>query len=162
MDVKNNHINWNTYFMALVELNAMRSKDPNTKVGAIIVNNLNQVLASGYNGLPRGLSDDNYPWDRTNKNWDANKYPYVVHAELNAVVNSSCDITNSTIYVSLFPCNECAKIIIQKGISKIYYGNDKYKNNKENIAAKKMFDDAKVVYEKITPVKVNIEEIKNS
>lgn len=136
-------LDWDEYFMAMAKLAAFRSKDPNTKVGACIVNTLNRVVGLGYNGFPLGCSDRIYPWQREGELLDT-KYPYVVHAELNAILNSTRDLEGCTIYVSLFPCNECAKAIIQSGIRKVVYEEDKYDGTEGNRASKRMFQDAGV------------------
>ena len=119
---KDNYISWDEYFMAIAEVVKLRSKDPNTKVGACIVKD-NKILSTGYNGFPRGCNDNKYPWDKGNENEVDNKYFYVVHAELNAILNSTQSVKDSTIYVTLYPCNECAKAIIQSGIKKVIYKN---------------------------------------
>ncbi|AKX33921.1 deoxycytidylate deaminase [Spiroplasma litorale] len=149
MSKRTDYIDWDTYFLAMVKLNAMRSKDPDTQVGAIIVNDLKHIVSTGYNGLPRGLDDDKYPWSR-NGEIENSKYAYVVHAELNAILSSGTSVRDCTLYTSLFPCNECAKSIIQAGIKKIIYSNDKYNETALNKIAKKMFKDAKVetIYKK--------------
>lgn len=148
---REDYINWDEYFMAIAKLSSMRSKDPSTQVGACIVSNDNRILSIGYNGAPNGFDDDNFPWTREGENLNT-KYPYVCHAELNAILNyrgSKKDLENSKIYVDLFPCNECAKIIIQSGIKEVIYLSDKYKNSENNIASRKMFDECKVKYGKI-------------
>ena len=125
---RENYISWEEYFMAIAKLSAMRSKDPSTQVGACIVSNDNRILSIGYNGAPNGFNDDEFPWAREGANLDT-KYPYVCHAELNAILNyrgSKKDLENAKIYVDLFPCNECAKIIIQSGIKEVIYLSDKY------------------------------------
>ena len=119
---KDNYISWDEYFMAIAEVVKLRSKDPNTKVGACIVKD-NKILSTGYNGFPRGCDDNKYPWGKGNENEVENKYFYVVHAELNAILNSTQSVKDSTIYVTLYPCNECAKAIIQSGIKKVIYKN---------------------------------------
>lgn len=134
--------------MSVAKVSALRSKDPNTQVGACIVNDRQQIIATGYNGLPRLLDDDSYPWDWTGKFLET-KYPYIVHAELNAILSATVKLENSVIYVSLFPCNECAKAIIQSGIQTIIYEEDKYENTENNIAAKRMLRDANVVLKKL-------------
>lgn len=131
--------------MGMAHLAAFRSKDPNTQVGACIVNSQKRVVGLGYNGFPKGCSDDVYSWERQGEFLDT-KYPYVVHAELNAILNSIQNLAGCTLYVSLFPCNECAKAIIQSGISKVIYESDKYCGSKDNLASKRMFDDAGVEY----------------
>ena len=130
-------ISWDEYFMGLAHLSAKRSKDPSTQVGAVIVNEEKRIVGIGYNGLPYGCEDDSFPWVRDGA-WVDTKYPYVVHAELNAILNSNQSCKGCTIYVSLFPCNECAKAIIQSGISKIVYESDKYAHTDGTIASKKM------------------------
>ena len=129
-------LSWDEYFMGLAHLSAMRSKDPSTQVGAVIVSGEHRVVSIGYNGFPNGCSDE-FPWDREG-DFGATKYPYVVHAELNAILNSKNDLRGCSIYVSLFPCNECAKAIIQSGISRIVYESDKYADTDATIASKRM------------------------
>lgn len=130
-------LSWDEYFMGLAHLSAMRSKDPSTQVGAVIVSGEHRVVSIGYNGFPNGCSDDEFPWDREG-DFGATKYPYIVHAELNAILNSKNDLRGCSIYVSLFPCNECAKAIIQSGISRIVYESDKYADTDATIASKRM------------------------
>jgi dCMP deaminase len=149
----NKHITWNEYFMGICELSALRSKDPVTKVGACIVNVKNHIIGIGYNGFPNNCSDSELPWEKNNPEWLNNKYPYVVHAEVNAIMNVNNKITdNSILYTSLFPCNECAKLIIQSGIKKIIYKNDKNINKNSCIASKKMFDLANISYYKFSDI----------
>lgn len=136
-------LSWDQYFMAMAHLAAFRSKDPNTQVGACIVNDQKRVVGLGYNGFPKGCDDDQYSWERKGKFLDT-KYPYVVHAELNAILNSIQNLSGCTIYVSLFPCNECAKAIIQSGITRVIYESDKYDGQPDNLASKRMFQDAGV------------------
>ncbi len=148
---RENYLPWDEYFMAIAKLSAMRSKDPSTQVGACIVSNDNRILSIGYNGAPNGYDDDKFPWAREGENLET-KYPYVCHAEMNAILNyrgSKKDLEDAKIYVDLFPCNECAKIIIQSGIKKIIYLSDKYANTDGTIASKKLFDECGVEYEKI-------------
>ena len=153
-----NHITWDEYFLGVAKLSAMRSKDPNTKVGACIVNDENRIVGVGYNGFPYGCEDDEFPWENS-KDLDLidTKYPYVVHAELNAILNSTRSLKGCRIYVSLFPCNECAKAIIQAGIKEIIYSNDKYCGCSTDIASKKMLDAAGVKYRKIKDFDVKID-----
>ena len=148
---RENYINWDEYFMAIAKLSAMRSKDPSTQVGACIVSNDNRILSIGYNGAPNGFDDDRFPWAREGESLNT-KYPYVCHAELNAILNyrgSKKDLENSKIYVDLFPCNECAKIIIQAGVKQVIYLSDKYKVEENNVASRKLFDECGVKYNKI-------------
>ena len=142
------YISWEEYFMAIAKLTAMRSKDPSTQVGACIVSSDNRILSVGYNGTPNGYDDHYFPWDREGDALET-KYLYVVHAERNAILNyrgSNKDLEGAKIYVDLFPCNECAKEIIQVGIKELYYLEDKYKDTKEVIASKKMLDACGVKY----------------
>lgn len=138
-------ISWDEYFMAIAKLVSNRSKDPVTKVGACIVKD-KRIISTGYNGFPNKCKDSDYPWDKGNELVTINKYFYVVHAELNAILNSRQDIENSTLYVTLFPCNECAKAIIQAGIKTVVYDDDKYNGTPGNTASKKLFDAAGVKY----------------
>lgn len=136
-------LTWDEYFMGLAHLSALRSKDPNTQVGAAIVDENHRVVSVGYNGFPTGVSDDEFPWDRNGGVLES-KYAFVVHAELNAILNSQRSVRGCTIYVSLFPCNECAKAIIQSGIRRIVYESDKYNGVDTNIASKRMLKAAGV------------------
>ena len=145
---RDNYLNWDEYFMGMAKLTAGRSKDPNTQVGACIVSHDNRVLSCGYNGAPNNFPDDNFPWDREGKPLET-KYMYVCHAEANAIDNyrgNKKEFENSRIYVDLFPCNECAKRIIQSGIKEVIYLSDKYKDSDSTIASKKMFDACGVKY----------------
>lgn len=137
---RHDYLSWDDYFMAVALLSAQRSKDPNTQVGACVANEQNKIVGVGYNGLPWGCSDDEFPWQRDG-DFLQTKYPYVCHAELNAVINSnSFNLHNCRIYVGLFPCNECTKVIIQSGIKEIIYLSDKYRDSDEVIASRKMLD----------------------
>lgn len=138
-----NVLTWDEYFMGLAHLSALRSKDPNTQVGAAIVDENHRVVSVGYNGFPTGVSDDEFPWSREGDVLTS-KYAFVVHAELNAILNSQRSVRGCTIYVSLFPCSECAKAIIQSGIKKIVYESDKYNGVDTNIASKRMLKAAGV------------------
>ena len=133
---RKDYISWDEYFMGVSLLAAKRSKDPNTQVGACIVDQNNIILSTGYNGFPYGCSDDIYPWAREGRD---TKYSYVVHAELNAILNAhGKDLKGARLYVDLFPCNECAKAIIQSGISEVVYLYDKYADSDATVASKKM------------------------
>lgn len=149
-----NVISWDEYFMGMAHLSALRSKDPSTQVGAVIVSSANKVVSIGYNGLPKGCSDDEYPWGREGSALET-KYVYVVHAELNAILNSAMPVTGCRIYVSLFPCNECAKAIIQSGIKEIVYEDDKYAETEYVIASKRMLESAGVSIRQ-TPKKISV------
>ena len=144
-------ISWDEYFMGVAMLSAMRSKDPNTQVGACIVSEENKILSMGYNGFPKGCSDDEFPWSREGEPLD-NKYFYTTHRELNAILNyRGGSLEGAKMYVTLFPCNECAKAIIQAGIKTIVYGEDKYEHTQAVIASKRMLNAAGVRYYKYTP-----------
>ncbi len=148
---RNDYLRWDEYFMAIAKLSALRSKDPNTQVGACIVDSNNRILSIGYNGAPNGFHDDVFPWDREGEKMET-KYAYVCHAELNAILNyrgSRKDLEGATIYVDLFPCNECAKLIIQSGIKKVIYLSDKYKDTDDVKISKKLMDECKVSYHQL-------------
>ena len=143
---RQDYISWDEYFMGVALLSGMRSKDPNTQVGACIVSRDNKILSMGYNGFPKGCEDDEFPWERDG---DANetKYPFVTHAELNAILNyRGGSLEGAKIYVALFPCNECAKAIIQCGIKEVIYDQDKYGDTPGVKASKRMMDAAGVKY----------------
>jgi len=143
---RENYLTWDEYFMGLAILSAERSKDPGTQVGACIVDSNNKIISVGYNGAPIGFDDDkDMKWDREGEFLDT-KYPYVCHSELNAILNSKAPVRDCKIYVTLFPCNECTKAIIQSGINEIVYLSDKYNGTKENLAAKKMLDVCGIKY----------------
>ncbi len=155
---RSNVLGWDDYFMGLAHLSAMRSKDPSTQVGAAIVNLEKKVVGIGYNGFPTGLSDDDFPWE-PHQHLDQSKYGYVVHAELNAILNATQKLHGCTIYVSLFPCNECAKAIIQSGIKRLVYEDDKYAETPAVLASKKMLSAANVEMVQLdhqVDIKVNI------
>lgn len=156
MKKRTNYLSWDEYFMGVALLSAERSKDPNTQVGACIVNNRNKIVGVGYNGFPIGCSDDELPWDRVGE-FGNTKYPYVCHAELNAVLNSiKSNLENCRIYVALFPCNECAKVIIQSGIKEVIYLSDKYKDTDSVKASKRMFNLAGIQYQQLIPTQAKI------
>ena len=145
---RNDYISWDQYFMGIAMLSAQRSKDPNTQVGACIVGPDNRILSVGYNGMPQGCEDDSMPWGREGAALES-KYLFVCHAELNAILNfpgSRKDLVGAKIYVDLFPCNECAKAIIQSGINEVVYLSDKYDGTEGNLAAKHLFDNCGVKY----------------
>ena len=147
MPKRQDYLSWDEYFMGVAMLAARRSKDPSTQVGACIVSPENIIISTGYNGMPKGCSDDEYPWEREGTE---TKYPYVCHAELNAILNCrGVNLEGCRIYVALFPCNECAKAIIQSGIKEIVYLSDKYKDTMGNLASKKMLDAAGVKYTRL-------------
>lgn len=145
------HISWDQYFMGVSKLSALRSKDPSTKVGACIVSPDNKIVGVGYNGMPYGTDDEKAPWGRVGGFLET-KYAFVVHAELNAILNSIKELKGCRLYVSLFPCHECAKAIIQSGIREIIYEDDKYNGTESDIASKRMLDAAGVTYRKMEAV----------
>jgi len=148
---REDYISWDEYFMGISKLSGMRSKDPNTQVGACIVSSDNKILSMGYNGFPMGCSDDEFPWEREGDLLDT-KYAFVTHSELNAILNyRGGSLAGAKLYVSLFPCNECAKAIIQAGIKTIVYECDKYADTPSIIASKKMLDAAGVSYYQYSP-----------
>ena len=151
------HISWEQYFMGVALLSAKRSKDPATQVGACIVNEDKKIIGIGYNGFPNGISDEEFPWGKTDPNPLNNKYPYVVHAEPNAILNSTSHLKGATLYVTLFPCNECAKLIIQSGIKTVVYLTNKYKDTDSIIASRRMFDAANVEYRQMDKLSLFIE-----
>lgn len=157
MPKREDYISWDEFFMGAALLCAKRSKDPNTQVGACIVNSENRILSVGYNGFPAGCDDDVFPWERTAENDYDTKYLYVCHAELNAILNCrGRNLSGSRIYVALFPCNECAKAIIQSGIKEVVYLSDKYAEAPTTKASKRMFDSAGVKYKKLSPEKTSL------
>lgn len=157
MPKRDDYISWDEYFMGVSLLASMRSKDPSTQVGACIVNDKKKIMSVGYNGFPAGCDDDCFPWDRSADSDYDTKYPYVCHAELNAILNNAgAPLNGCSIYVALFPCNECAKAIIQCGIKHVYYLSDKYKDTDGVRASKRMFDAAGVEY---TQLEMNHKEI---
>ena len=140
------YLSWDEYFMGIALLSSMRSKDPSTQVGACIVNSEKRILSMGYNGMPRCCSDDEFPWDKNENPLDS-KYLYVCHAELNAILNcASGNVRGCTVYTTLFPCNECAKAIIQSGIAEVVYMSDKYSDSDSVLASKRMFTTAGVKF----------------
>lgn len=151
MTKRKDYISWDEYFMGIAELSAKRSKDPTTQVGACIVGTNNHILSLGYNGMPVGCNDDDMPWSRDGEALKT-KYPFVCHAELNAILNNNGNnLRGARIYTTLFPCNECAKAIIQSGIKSIIYKSDKYSSSDSVVASKYMLDLAGVEYKKYTP-----------
>jgi dCMP deaminase len=155
-DKRRDYITWDDYFMGVALLAAERSKDPNTQVGACIVDKENRILSTGYNGFPHGCSDDSFPWGRDGEATET-KYPYVVHAELNAILNTrGKSLAGSRLYVALFPCNECAKAIIQSGVKEVVYLSDKYATTATTQASKRMLAAAGV---KCTQLKTSMKSI---
>lgn len=158
---REDYLTWDEYFMGVAALSAMRSKDPSTQVGACIVGADNRILSIGYNGTPNGFDDEDFPWARTGTPLET-KYLYVCHAEMNAILNfrgNRKDMEGAKVYVDLFPCNECAKLIIQSGIKEVIYLSDKYADTDSVIASKHLFDVCGVRY-RILNGKLNINLIK--
>ncbi|HZK34352.1 MAG TPA: dCMP deaminase family protein [Bacillota bacterium] len=158
MSKRENYISWDEYFMGIAILSGYRSKDPSTQVGACVVDGkTNRILSVGYNGLPTGCSDDEFPWEREGQPLET-KYLYVVHAELNAILNNrNAPLEGSKIYTALFPCNECTKAIIQSGIKEIIYLSDKYAESDNVKASKSMLDKAGVTYRSF---KTNLKQLR--
>lgn len=150
------YIGWDDYFMGVSLLAADRSKDPSTQVGACIVSDDNRILSTGYNGFPQGCSDDDFPWNR-DESLGETKYNFVVHAELNAILNAGGkSLVGSRIFVSLFPCHECAKAIIQSGVKEVVYLSDKYNGTVSDNASKRMLQAAGIKLTKMKPTKAQI------
>lgn len=163
MPKRTDHITWDEYFMGLAILASKRSKDPNTQVGACIVDKNNNILSIGYNGAPIGYPDDEFPWERQGEDPTQTKYAYVCHSELNTILNAARNGTKlqgATIYVTLFPCNECTKAIIQSGIKKVVYLDDKYHDDPMTCVSRKMLSKTNVEFEKYKPtdreLKINL------
>lgn len=148
---REDYISWDEYFMGIAMLSAMRSKDNNSQVGACIVSPENKILSLGYNGMPIGCNDDDMPWEREGEDLET-KYMYVCHSELNAILNSpNHDLKGARMYVTLFPCNECAKAVIQSGIREVVYLSDKYAETDAVKASKRLFEMAGVKMTPYTP-----------
>lgn len=147
------YISWDEYFMGVAQLAAQRSKDPSTQVGCCIVDEQNRILSTGYNGFPHGCSDDEFPWNR-DESLGETKYPFVVHAELNAILNNrGKSLAGAKLYVGLFPCHECAKAIIQAGIKEVIYLSDKYAITPSTLASKRMLGAAGVTLTRLVSTK---------
>ncbi len=158
MEYRKDYLSWDDYFMGIAKLSAMRSKDPNTQVGACIVTHDNRILSTGYNGTPNGIDDKEFRWGREGAPLET-KYLFVCHAEMNAILNfrgNKREFENAKIYVDLFPCNECAKLIIQSGIKEVIYLSDKYADLDSYKASKMLFDSCRVKYRKLSPSANNI------
>ncbi len=147
---REDYVSWDDYFLGVSMLSAMRSKDPKTQVGACIVDADNRIVGVGYNGRARGISDDAITWGRDG-DWIDTKYPYVVHAEANAILNSTRDLQGCRIYIALFPCNECAKLILQSGITEVLYVSDKYADQDLYKASRKMLEMAGTKLTQLVP-----------
>jgi dCMP deaminase len=157
MGRRTDYISWDEYFMGVALLSGRRSKDPSTQVGACIVNQQNKIVGAGYNGLPIGCSDEDFPWEKSG-DFLQTKYPYVCHAELNAILNNiGMDLSGCRIYTALFPCNECSKAIIQSGIKEVIYLSDKYAGTQVSLASRRMLDSAGVASRKVDVKRSSIE-----
>lgn len=157
MPKRSDYITWDEYFMGVALLSGRRSKDPSTQVGACIVNQQHKIVGAGYNGLPAGCSDEEFPWEKSGDFLNT-KYPYVCHAELNAILNNiGMDLSGCRIYTALFPCNECSKAIIQSGIKEVIYLSDKYDGTEVSRASKRMLDSAGITYRKVEVNRKHIE-----
>lgn len=152
------YISWDHYFMGVAKLSALRSKDPDTQVGACIVNQDKRIIGIGYNGFPQGCDDHVFPWKKEGTLTET-KYPYVVHAEANAILNATQSLKDSKIFVTLFPCNECAKLIIQSGIKEIIFESNKYEHTETHQAAIKMLNASGVTYRQVKAGELVYEEI---
>ena len=150
MPKRTDYISWDECFSLMAELIAHRSKDPSTQAGAVIVNDQKIIIGLGYNGFPRGITDEDLPWEREGAYLNT-KYAYVVHAEENAIYNSNAQTKGCAIYTTLFPCNECAKTIIQNGITEVVYSSDKYHNQDIWVASRHLLDRAGVSYRQYSP-----------
>ncbi|XP_023948960.1 deoxycytidylate deaminase [Bicyclus anynana] len=154
---RDDYLEWKDYFMAVAVLAAKRSKDPNCQVGACIVKDL-KIVGVGYNGMPSGCSDDEFPWGKEVSNPLDEKSLYVCHAEMNAIINKNIsDLKDCSIYVSLFPCNECAKLIIQSGIREVVYLSEKKPYKPKYMASRRMFLAAGIKCRQFIPKQDKIE-----
>lgn len=145
-------LNWDEYFLSVAKISALRSKDENTKVGAVIINDKNRIIATGYNGMP--LGNDDFPWDREAPETKDTKYPYVIHAELNAILNATTSVEGATLYVTLYPCSNCAKMLAQAGIKLIKYIDNKYEGTEDQLISKYILDTCGVKTQKIDDIKI--------
>lgn len=157
--MRENYLSWDEYFMGIALLSSMRSKDPQTQVGACIVNEEHRIVGIGYNGFPHGCKDEEFPWEREGE-FINTKYPYVVQQEQKAILNSTTSLKHCRLYVSLFPCHECAKYIIQSGINEIVYMSDKYAHTDSTLASKRMLDAAGVKYRQMAEISLNVNTAK--
>lgn len=155
MKKRENYISWDEYFMGIAVLSGQRSKDPSTQVGACIVTTEKKIVGTGYNGFPKGCSDEDFPWGKEGSFLET-KYPFVMHAEQNAILNSTKDLKDCILYVGLFPCHECAKAIIQSGIVEVIYLSEKHNGTPSDIASKMLLDSAGIKYKKMIPTRKEI------
>jgi dCMP deaminase len=155
---RSDYLAWDDYFMGVAYLSAQRSKDPSTQVGACLVNKDKRIIGIGYNGFPTGLDDDAYPWHNEGSFLET-KYPYVVHAEPNAILNATASLKGATLYVTLFPCHECSKLIIQSGVREIVYVEDKYQDRDSFKASKRMLEDVGISLRQMHGLKVSVTRV---
>ena len=148
-------LSWDEYYMGVAVLTSFRSKDPNTKVGCCIVNKYGRIISTGYNGFPQNADNDSFPWTRDGSFLDT-KYPFVCHAELNAILNAQSDLHGARLYVTLFPCNECAKAVSQSGITEVVYGDNKYSDTDIVKASKKILESCGVKLRYLKPIGLEI------
>jgi dCMP deaminase len=156
--MREDYIDWQTYFIGIAYLSAKRSKDPVTQVGACIVNASQRIVGIGYNGLPYGCDDANFPWGKSEDLVESKK-GYVVHAELNAILNARGSLADCSLYVTHFPCHECAKAIVQSGIKRIYFASNDRAERPESKAAARMFAAANITSEKIDELNIDITKV---
>lgn len=152
---RKDYISWDTYFMGIAQLSSKRSKDPKTQVGACIVTPENKIVGIGYNGFPKGISDDEFPW-HDQGDFLQTKYPFVVHAEANAILNASQNLSGCKLFVTLFPCNECTKLIIQSGIKELVYVSNKDEGKDFQVASRNMLEKAQVKLRQISWESINV------
>lgn len=152
---RKDYISWDTYFMGIAQLSSKRSKDPKTQVGACIVTPENKIVGIGYNGFPKGISDDEFPW-HDQGDFLQTKYPFVVHAEANAILNASQNLSGCKLFVTLFPCNECTKLIIQSGIKELVYVSNKDEGKDFQVASRNMLEKAQVKLRQISWKSINV------
>lgn len=146
-------LDWDKYFMALAEVSKLRSKDPNTQVGAAIAGNDKRVVGLGYNGMPKG--DDTFPWGREGEKKDT-KYPYVIHAEMNAVLNAKVNISGTTLYTTLYPCSNCAKFVAQAGIKEIVFMDNIYEGTEDQLISKNILDKVGIKVRQMEKIQIEI------
>ncbi len=143
------NLNWDEYFMLQAMIASFRSKDPSTKVGCVFVDQKNHQLSMGYNGFVAGFDESKLPWGKDKStDLEHQKYGYVVHSEANAILHAKTDLKDSRVYVTLFPCHECAKMLATVGVNEVIYLSNKYEGTPENNISKKIFDMGNISYRK--------------
>jgi len=152
------NINWDEYFMLQAMLASYKSKDPNTKVGSVIVDEHNHQISMGYNGTIAGVDETLIPWGNNREvPLEHQKYGYVIHSEANAISHAKGSLANARVYVTLFPCNECAKLLASHRVKEIIYLSDKYAETPENRIAKKIFQMSKISYRQLKLSEVTLD-----